>query len=328
MRAAVLEDGQFQIGSVPDPTPASGDLVLRVTGCGICGSDFKARPAMEPGTVMGHEFCGEVVAVGADVQDTWKEGMRAAVLPVFSCGACKWCLLGDVAHCANAALIGLGGSPGGFGEFVRTSAALSFPLPDDLPVEYGALVEPFAVGLHTARIANITTDDRVLVIGGGPVGLTTAAWVRELGAKSVTVSDPADSRRDAAASFGATDVVDPTSEELVGPYDVVIDCVGKPGLLDVCAQVADIHGRIVIAGVCADMDPYFPLVPLLKEHTIAFSVYYQPDEFRAVIDAFASGRVDPSPLITRSVGLADLNETFDKLMSAPDDLKVVVDPSA
>ncbi len=327
MRAAIIEDGQFQIGSVADPTPGRGDLVLRVTGCGICGSDFKARPAMDAGTVMGHEFCGEVVAVGSDVTGTWKEGMRAAVLPVFSCGACRWCHLGDVAHCANAALVGLGGSPGAFAELVRTSAALSFPLPDDVPAEWGALVEPFAVGLHTARIADIRAEDRVLVIGGGPVGLTTASWVRELGAASVTVSDPASTRRDAAADFGATAVLDPTTEELGGPYDVVIDCVGKPGLLDTCAQVADVHGRIVIAGVCAEVDPFFPLVPLLKEQTIAFSVYYQPEEFQRVIDAFATGRIDPSPLITRTVGLTELNETFDELMAAPNDLKVVVEPN-
>ncbi len=71
-----------KIGSVADPTPARGDLLLRVTGCGICGSDFKARPAIDAGVVMGHEFCGEVVAVGSDVTGTWKEGMRAAVLLV------------------------------------------------------------------------------------------------------------------------------------------------------------------------------------------------------------------------------------------------------
>ncbi len=328
MRAAILEDGQFRMGTAPDPTPERGDLVLRVTGCGICGSDFKARPALDAGTVMGHEFCGEVVAVGADVTGTWKEGTLVAVLPVFSCGTCRWCLLGDVAHCANAALVGLGGAPGAFAEYVRTSAALSFPLPDDVDPSWGALVEPFAVGLHTARIANITADDRVLVIGGGPVGLTTASWCRELGAASVTVSDPAGDRRDAAASFGATGAIDPTSEDLGGPYDVVIDCVGKPGLLDVCTQVADVHGRIVVAGVCAEVDPYFPIVPLLKEHTIAFSVYYRPEEFQRVIDAFAAGRIDPSPLITRTVGLGDLNETFDSLMSAPHDLKVVVDPTS
>ena len=139
---------------------------------------------------MGHEFCGEVVAVGKGVGAPWREGVRAAVLPVMSCGDCPWCRVGEVAHCEVARLIGLGGSPGGFAEFATVSADLSFALPEGLPEIYGALVEPFAVGLHTARVAGITSGDSVLVIGAGPVGLTTTRWASVLGAKDVVVSDP------------------------------------------------------------------------------------------------------------------------------------------
>ncbi len=199
MRAARLTtEGSFAVDAgAPDPVPGPRELVLRVTGCGICGSDLKARPAMPAATVMGHEFCGEVVAVGTDLRSAWREGMRAAALPVFSCGVCEHCRRGDVAHCASAQLIGLGGAPGGFAELVRVDADLSFRLPDALPESWAPLVEPFAVGLHTARIAEITPADDVLVIGAGPVGLTTARWVRELGAHRVTVSDPAPRRRSA-----------------------------------------------------------------------------------------------------------------------------------
>ena len=108
MRAAVVgADGSISIEEVPDPSPGRGELLLRVSGCGICGSDLKARPAMPPGTVMGHEFSGEVVGLGPEGSGDWREGMRAAVLPVFSCGSCSWCLAGEVAHCASARLIGL-----------------------------------------------------------------------------------------------------------------------------------------------------------------------------------------------------------------------------
>lgn len=328
MRAATLDTGShFEVTEVADPTPEPDELILRVTGCGICGSDLKARPMMPAGTVMGHEFCGEVVAVGTDVGGSWAEGKHAAALPVRSCGQCARCRAGFVAHCESAALIGLGAAPGGFGELVRVAADLSFPLPESVPVEWGALVEPFAVGLHTARLAEITEGERVLVIGGGPVGLTTAAWARRLGAGSVTVSDPVALRRDAADCFGATAAVDPTKDGLGGPYDVVFECVGKPGLLDAAAGAIDLHGRIVIAGVCGEMDPYLPIVPLLKEATIRFSVYYQPDEFQMVLDAFADGSLDPSPIVTRTIGFGELDATFESLASAPDDLKVLVDPT-
>jgi (R,R)-butanediol dehydrogenase / meso-butanediol dehydrogenase / diacetyl reductase len=326
--ALVAPDGSFAVDTtVADPVPGPSDLVLRVTGCGICGSDLKARPAMPATTVMGHEFCGEVVAVGGDARSTWREGMRATALPVLSCGTCERCRVGDVAHCATAHLIGLGGAPGGFAELVRVDADLAFALPDALPESWGPLVEPFAVGLHTARIASITAGDDVLVIGAGPVGLTTARWARELGARRVTVSDPAPRRREAALSFGATAVIDPTADELGGPYDVVFECVGKPGLLDVAAAVAGTHGRIVIAGVCAEPDRFLPVVALLKELSIRFSVYYRPDEFRTVVDAFASEQIDPSALVSRTIGLDGLDEAFASLTSSPDDIKVVVDPT-
>jgi (R,R)-butanediol dehydrogenase/meso-butanediol dehydrogenase/diacetyl reductase len=328
MRAALIQpDGGFGVEELPDPTPGPGELVLRVTGCGVCGSDLKAAGAMPAGTQMGHEFCGEVVAVGAEAAGHWKEGVHAAVLPVFSCGRCERCLAGDVAHCARAQLVGLGGAPGGFAELVRVSADLSFPLPSAIPVEHGPLVEPYAVGLHTARAAGIEAGDRVLIVGGGPVGLTTAAWARQLGAGDITVSDPVALRRDAAAAFGATAAIDPTVDGLGGPYDVIIECVGKPGLLDACIGAADTHGRITIAGVGVEPDPFLPLVALLKELTVRFAVYYRPEEFRTVVDAFADGTIDPAPLLSRTAGFADLDDVFASLSTSPDDIKVVIDPS-
>lgn len=328
MRAAVIGAGAgFGVETLPDPSPGPGELVLRVTGCGICGSDLKMRSAMAPGTVMGHELCGEVVAVGAGVEG-WRAGTRAAVLPVFSCGACPACRAGDVALCPQAALLGVGGAPGGFAEYVRASAAHTFALPDALPPAFGPLVEPFAVALHAARTAAVGPDDRVLVVGGGTIGLATAAWARALGAAAVTLSDPLAHRREAAARLGATAVVDPTAEEVGGPYEVVVECVGKPGMLDVCAGAAGTHGRVVMAGLCIEPDPFLPLTGLLKELSIRFAVYYRPDEFAATVEAFAAGRIDPAPLLSRTVGLGQLDAAFASLVGDTAELKIVVDPAA
>jgi (R,R)-butanediol dehydrogenase/meso-butanediol dehydrogenase/diacetyl reductase len=328
VRAAVIDSHQrIEVGEVPDPVPGPGQLVVRVTACGICGSDLKARPAMPHGTVMGHEFCGEVVALGAGVGGAWREGVQAAVLPVMSCGTCSWCRAGDVAHCQSARLVGLGGSPGGFAEFAAVSSELSFALPEGVPHHFGALVEPFAVGLHTARIARIADGDSVLIIGGGPVGLTTARWARALGAGDVVVSDPLAARRELSGLLGATGTLDPAQEELGEAFDVVIDCVGKPGLLDTCVAATATKGRVVVAGVCSEPDPYLPMMALLKELTISFSVYYRPEEFQFVIDAFASGQIDPEPLVTRTVSLEQLDAAFTSLAGSTTDGKVLVDPS-
>jgi (R,R)-butanediol dehydrogenase/meso-butanediol dehydrogenase/diacetyl reductase len=327
MRAAVVgADGSMNVEQVADPTPGPGQLLLRVSGCGICGSDIKARPAMPGGTVMGHEFCGDVVGVGPEVSGDWREGMRAAVLPVFSCGHCVWCIAGEVAHCESARLVGLGGSPGGFAELALASAKLSFAVPESIPEAHGALVEPFSVGLHTARVAKIAPGDSVLVIGAGPVGLTTIRWAKEMGAKDLVVADPVAARRELSGRFGATAAIDPVQEDLGRDYDVVIDCVGKPGLFNTCVAAAAIKGRIVIAGVCAEPDPFVPISALLKELTVAFSVYYLPEEFQRVIDAFTSGSIDPSPLIAGVVPLEGIDAAFRGVADSTTHSKILVDP--
>jgi (R,R)-butanediol dehydrogenase / meso-butanediol dehydrogenase / diacetyl reductase len=172
MRAAVSAGGGFELATLPDPVPGSGELLVRVAACGLCGSDLKARGVFPDGTVMGHEFGGEVVAVGPDTEG-WRDGARAAVLPVAFCGRCDWCLAGDVIHCANAVLMGLGGRPGGFAELATVPAASAFAVPARIQPSHAALVEPYAVGLHCVSAAAIRPGDAVLVIGAGTVGLTT-----------------------------------------------------------------------------------------------------------------------------------------------------------
>jgi (R,R)-butanediol dehydrogenase / meso-butanediol dehydrogenase / diacetyl reductase len=328
MRVACLDgQGALRVDERPDPVPGNDELVLDVAACGLCGSDLKARGAMPAGTVMGHEFAGVVAAVGASVGLPWSEGMRAAVLPVRSCGRCAWCRRGEVAHCDAAELIGLGGGAGGLAEKAVVPAVHAFPLPDGVPVELGALVEPFAVGLHTVAVAGVNGGETILVLGAGPVGLTTAQWARLRGAGAVVVADPVAARRALATRFGATGVIDPATEELGGPYDVVVDCVGRPGLLDQCVGAVATKGRVVVAGVCAEPDPYLPVLALLKELTVAFSVYYRPDEFRTVVEAFASGRIEPARLVSRMVGLEWVEQAFADLAGTASAGKILVRPA-
>src|SRR5687767_2324336 len=168
MRAALLNDEHhFDVADVADPSPGAGELVLRVLACGICGSDLKAYSAMPPGYVLGHEFCGEVVAVGSGGGD-WREGQTVAAMPLFACGQCRWCLADEPAHCTKIDYQGVGGSPGAFAEYVRVAAASTVRLADGVG-QFGALVEPLAVGLHTVITADLREGDRVLVIGGGNV---------------------------------------------------------------------------------------------------------------------------------------------------------------
>jgi (R,R)-butanediol dehydrogenase/meso-butanediol dehydrogenase/diacetyl reductase len=326
MRAAVIgPDGAFEVASVPEPSPGPGELLLRVTGCGLCGSDIKARAAMPPGTIMGHEFSGEVVGAGPGVADSLV-GRHAAVLPVGACGKCSWCEAGYVIHCPQARLIGLGGVGGGFAELAVVPAGSSFLLPPDVDPLYGPVVEPFSVGLHVNRAAEVSPGDDVLVIGLGAVGLTTIAWARARGAGRITAVDPVGSRRDAALPFGATDVLPSLSDAGPGTYDVVAECAGKAELIDGCVTATRPRGRVVVASTCLDPASLTLITALMKEVTITFAVYYTPAEFEEVVAAFSSGLISPAPLVSRRLGLDDLNNAFQDLVATSAGAKTLIQP--
>lgn len=325
MRAAVTTDAHgFEIVELPDPAPGADQLVIRVVACGVCGSDIKAQPFAPAGMVMGHEFGGEIVAVGARA-DGWREGTNVAVLPVISCGSCSYCQEGAVSHCPSASYLGMGPA-GGFAEYAAVPASHAFAVPGELPTVYSALVEPFAVGLHGVRSAEITTGDDVLIVGAGGVGLTTLAWVLRHGGVRVTVADPDPQRRQTAAALGATDVIASASDADTGAYDVVVECVGRPELLAACQPALRPRGRIVISGACAEPTPIEPISALLKEITVRYSVAYSIGDFRDVVAAFGTGAVDPAALIGPSFGLPHIADAFDAVRGGQVQGRVLVSP--
>jgi (R,R)-butanediol dehydrogenase/meso-butanediol dehydrogenase/diacetyl reductase len=223
-------------------------------------------------------------------------------------------------------MIGVGGSPGGFAEYVRVHERETVALPDAVDPALGALVEPLAVGLHAVERAHIRSGDKVLVVGAGPVGLAVTAWAARSGAGELVVSDPSEVRREAAAQFGATRTVDPEAERLEPRYDVVIECVGLPGMTDVCVGASVRHGHVVIAGVCTKPDPYVPIAAVVKELTMDFVVYYTRREFFAVADALGSDAVDAAAFVTKRVELAEADDAFTELIEAKDQRKILVLP--
>src|SRR5882672_6810401 len=176
------------IEALPDPKPGPGELVLAVKSCGICGSDLHVSslpPGLPAGTVMGHEFAGEVVEVGADLRSSWKVGDRVCALPCIGCGKCRACLDGDIVACATLRTVGLGQIPGAYSQYVLTGGNESLRLPAGVSFREGALVEALAVGLHAVNQARLVPGERVMVIGAGPIGLAVTAWARFFGARAV-----------------------------------------------------------------------------------------------------------------------------------------------
>jgi (R,R)-butanediol dehydrogenase/meso-butanediol dehydrogenase/diacetyl reductase len=337
MRAAVLnEQKTFDIVEHPDPVPGASDLVLRVEACGICGSDLKAAANMPVGLVMGHEFCGEIVAVGHDAAGSWKVGDHVASLPLIGCGTCLACLKGDIVHCARGAdPIGVGGSSGAYAEYIKVGSRETFQLPESFGHGDGALVEPLAVGLHAVDRAQLRRGDNVLIIGGGPVGMAVTLWARHFGAREIIVSDPVAARRDQCGLLGATGGIDPTKTESVRDSfkgaigslaDVVFECVGVPGMVQASIDCAEVHGKVVIVGVCSKPDPFVPIVALMKELTMHFVVYYRSADYRYTIDMLHSRRIDALPMVSDRIDLDAFPAAFEALKHPTTQCKVLVLP--
>jgi (R,R)-butanediol dehydrogenase / meso-butanediol dehydrogenase / diacetyl reductase len=325
MRAAVTNGRQgFDVVEMPYPTAGLGELVIRVVACGVCGSDIKAQPFAPAGMVMGHEFGGSVVAVGAGA-GKWDDDTSVAVLPVISCGNCRYCTAGFVSHCAGTSYIGMG-PPGGFAEFAVVPARHAFAMPPGVPGNFSALVEPFAVGLHAVHSAEVRAGEEILVVGAGGVGLTTIAWLSAKGAGRITVADPDGERRSLALTMGATDTIASVADAEPASYDAAIECVGFAQLPGECQGPLRPRGRLVIAGACAEPTPIEPITALLKELTIRYSVAYRPDEFRSVIEAFANGSVNPKPMIGPALGLHRMADAFDLVRTGGVQGRVLVTP--
>jgi (R,R)-butanediol dehydrogenase/meso-butanediol dehydrogenase/diacetyl reductase len=338
MKAAILHGPKkLLIEEVPDPSPGPAELILKVESCGICGSDLHMSDVpfgLPPSIVMGHEFSGVVEEVGKEAASRFRVGERVCAMPMIGCGRCGPCVTGDGTQCATIQTTGLGQIPGAYAEYVRVGMHETLRLPDGVDHRQGAMVEPLAVGLHAVEKAGLAPGARVLIVGAGPIGLTVALWSRFFGARAVVISEKAEGRRELAAKFGATDALDPTREEVGpefakragGPPDVVFECVGVPGLIQECMNVAPNRGRIVVVGVCVSPDTFMPAVGVIKELDLRFVVAYQKRDWELTLSLLEQRRISSQEMVTDVVDLAGFPSAFEALKKPSSQCKVMLEP--
>lgn len=337
MRAAIYEspEAPLRIDTAADPVPEPDQVVLQVSRAGICGSDVHVKQlGLAPaGAIFGHEFAGTIVGNGKDVSG-WTAGERVTALPILPCRHCEACDAQLPALCRNIAFVGAGNRPGAYAEYVAVRADQLQRLPAGIDFSEGAMVEPLAVSHHAVDLAGLRPGQSVLVIGAGPIGAGVALFARLAGARHVVVSEPTAERRALADELGATATVAPRTEDVGARFealvghgpDIVFECVGNPGFLALAISLVRPRGRVLVAGVCLKDDTISPLMALGKEVSLQFSQCYTERDFAAVMDVIATNRMKVRPMHSRTISLAELPDTFERLGRDPRDCKVLLDP--
>lgn len=343
MRASVLRDGaMIYRDDVPEPAPGEGQVLVRVSACGICGSDLHfakhgaqaielsqqmaGMPSLTDGVdlgadvFMGHEFAAEVIEAGPGTQAP-APGTAVTSIPILL--SAKG--LEPIVY-SNSTL-------GAYAERMLLSAPLLLPIPNGLDPRHAALTEPMAVGLHAVNKSGIQPGTGAIVIGCGPVGIAVIAALHHLGIEPIVAADFSPARRELARHMGAHEVVDPTIEPTFEAWSrigksapVIFEAVGVPGILNEVLRDAPHSSRVVVVGVCMEPDAITPYFGIAKEVAVQFVLAYDPTEFSETLRRIADGEIDVAPLVTGEVGLEDVGSAFADLGDPERHCKILVVP--
>lgn len=348
MKAAVYYGpNKLDVTDVPEPQPTPGTVKVKVGYNGICGTDlheYYAGPIFVPTEphpltgqqlplTMGHEFAGTITAIGAGVTG-YAEGDRVAVEPIYRCGHCEPCRVGNYNICAQIGFHGLM-SDGGMAEYTVVPTNMLHRLPDNVSLELGALVEPMSVAYHAATLGEPRPGRTAMVFGAGPIGIGLWFALRGKGVDDVFVVEPSPTRRAAIEGLGAR-TLDPGSVDVPAfiadhtggrGADAVYDAAGVAPAVQ--TALACVGARRAMVSVAIYEKPLTtPLLNLvMNESRIQGSLCYTAADFDAVIDLMARGVYDTTGWVT-SIPIDDVVDEGFEALHAGTKMKVLVDPSA
>jgi L-iditol 2-dehydrogenase len=329
MRAVRLHAvGQIAAVELPDPSPGPGEILVRVMAAGICGTDrhlFKGEFPCAPPVTLGHEFSGEVVALGQGV--TLPLGTLVTCDPNIACGACDQCLRGRTNLCLHNVAIGIH-RDGGFAGLAVIPAHRAIPVPG-LDPRHAAFAEPLACTLHGLDLGAPIPGERVIVLGGGVIGLLAVQLARNAGAE-VTLVTRHPAKRALALAIGATHTAATEAEAralLPQGADLVLECAGVAETVEMAPRLTRSGGRVVILGVMPQGETVRiqPFDLLFREIRLLHSFINPFTQSRAAA-MLASGQVDVAPLISRVIALDAAPEVIAN-PAAPGEIKVLVIPA-
>ncbi|SNR40776.1 L-iditol 2-dehydrogenase/hypothetical protein [Haloechinothrix alba] len=336
MKAVVLTSRRrHELCDMPDPEPGHDEVLVRSHYCGICGSDLhgpEIEDLFRSDVISGHEFAGEIVAVGQGVRD-WAVGQRVTANPNGNvCHRCRYCRDGRY----NLCTVGTWDNPlgvarhGGMAEYVALHTSYLHELPDSVDTRRGAWTEPLAVALRAVRTSPVRIGDSVAVLGGGPVGQLVLQVLRRAGAARVVVIEPSPFRREVATRLGADETLTPdeaTDRMSTGELtevDHVMECSGHVNAVQTGLDMVAAGGSIRLVGMAPEPPSFDSVRAITKEVRILGGFIYV-EEFAQAIDLLAAGAVDVDALTTTVTPLEEFSQAFAALREPETTMKVLID---
>ncbi|HJO24401.1 MAG: alcohol dehydrogenase catalytic domain-containing protein [Myxococcota bacterium] len=337
MRAAVYrEKCRIEVEERPLPVLGAYDALLRVSHCGVCGTDLHlvVEGWGKPGSIGGHEYTGEVAALG-ERAEAFSLGDRVVGAGAPGCGSCDYCRSHRPGLCARREEFGAEAFQGAFAEYVRVDSRHLLPVPDALSLRDAALTEPLAVALHGVTLSGVRGAQRALVVGAGPIGTLTLAALRARGVE-VVVSEPHPLRRKLAESLGASAVLEPDAlvppampfDLIDAPFDTVFECSGTPEGFEAGLAQLRRAGTLVIVGTGMRHPRLDPNRVLLNELVITGAYNYDENGFEDAIALLADGALPVDRLVEPvDAALEELEGAMLDLFEGRIGAKVLVAPS-
>lgn len=332
-----LGNGRFELREMAFDAPGPHEVLVKNMACGVCGTDVhiyhgeKGSAEVTPPVVLGHEFSGEVIAVGSEVTAV-KVGDCVTVDPNIYCGKCYHCRKGQKQFCHSMIAVGVNFN-GGFAEYCMVPESQVFPMKPEVGFEAMAMAEPLACCIHGIEQVSIRSGDLVVVVGGGAIGLLMVQLARLRGAGTVILSEPVAARREIGLQVGADYAIDPLASDpleqvqaLTGRAgaDVLIECVGKVFATQQTFDLADRGARILLFSVPAPGATFdLPLTDVFSKELKIYGSFVNPDSHQEAVDLINAGRIQTAPLITHRYPISRLEEAIHMQMSA-ESIKVLV----
>jgi D-arabinitol dehydrogenase (NADP+) len=340
MKAIVYEaPRQFKYKDVPEPKIESDDVLVRIDACGLCGTDLHIHEgefAPSFPLIPGHEFTGEIVALGAEVKDL-QEKQRVVGNSNESCGKCFYCMRGDFLLCLNLRAYGVT-QDGGFAQYLRIKADRIFPI-SNLSYREAVMVEPTSCAIHGMEVLAMKPGSDVLLFGAGPTGQVLAQLLKLNGAGRLVVAAPAGQKLDLIERLAADEVVvidrkNPDQHRArlreLSPtgFDYIIEATGSASVCEDALQFARRGATLLVYGVYPDKDTvrFNPFDVFRREITIKGS-FAQIDAFPRALAYLESGKIKVNEIVTDEFALEDFGKVLEHAWARKGIKIAVIPPS-